>query len=48
MAVAANKDQREIPENWLSYPSLEEGVEGVRFIEAVVKSHQENFKAVDL
>jgi len=39
MAVAANKDGITPPEGWLSYPSVEEGAEGVRFIDAAVESH---------
>ena len=46
VAVAANKDQRGIPENWLSYPTVEQGAQGVRFIEAVVQSHAGNFQEV--
>ncbi len=40
LAVAARKDGIELPEGWLAYPELEEGVKGVRFIEAVVSSSQ--------
>ena len=48
VAVAANKDQRAVPENWLSYPTVEQGAQGVRFIEAVVQSHEGNFQAVNI
>jgi predicted dehydrogenase len=39
MAVAARKDGTKIPDGWLSYPTVEEGASGVRFIEAAVKSN---------
>ncbi|MBE1275906.1 Gfo/Idh/MocA family protein [Enterovibrio baiacu] len=40
LAVAARKDGTQIPANWLSYPRVAEGAQGVKFIEAVVTSHQ--------
>ncbi|USH01189.1 Gfo/Idh/MocA family oxidoreductase [Grimontia kaedaensis] len=39
MAVAARKDGVSAPENWLSYPTVEDGAKGVRFIEASVESN---------
>ena len=48
VAVAANKDQRTVPANWLSYPTVEQGAQGVRFIEAVVQSHKGNFQEVSV
>ena len=48
VAVAANKDQRAVPANLLSYPTVEQGAQGVRFIEAVVQSHNGNFQAVNI
>ena len=48
VAVAANKDQRAVPANWLSYPTVEQGAQGVRFIEAVVQSHAGNFQEVSV
>ena len=48
VAVAANKDQRTVPANWLSYPTVEQGAQGVRFIEAVVQSHAGNFQEVSV
>jgi predicted dehydrogenase len=40
LAVAARKDNLAIPDDWLAFPQLAEGVAGVRFIEATVESHQ--------
>ncbi len=42
MAVAARRDGLMVPDNWLEMPRLEDGVEGVRFIEAAVKSSNDN------
>ncbi|CZF78596.1 Glucose--fructose oxidoreductase precursor [Grimontia celer] len=39
MAVAAKKDGVSVPESWLSYPTVEDGAKGVRFIEASVESN---------
>ena len=42
MAVAARRDGIETPSGWLGYPKIAEGVQGVRFIEAAVRSHRSN------
>ena len=39
LAVAARRDDCEIPEGWLELPQVEDGVDGVRFIIAAVRSH---------
>ena len=39
LAVAARRDDREIPEGCLELPGVEDGVDGVRFIVAAVRSH---------
>ena len=39
MAVAAGKDGVAIPDNWLALPSVKDGADGVRFIEATVISN---------
>ncbi len=40
LAVAAHKDGVRYPSDWLAFPQIADGVAGVRFIEATVKSHQ--------
>ena len=40
MAVAARRDGAAPPTRWLGYPTLDQGVNGVRFIDASVRSHQ--------
>ncbi len=40
MAVAARKDGIRTPEGWLSLPTVEQGAQGVKFIDAAVQSHQ--------
>jgi predicted dehydrogenase len=40
LAVAARRDCVNIPAGWLVYPTVEDGAEGVRFIEAVVASNK--------
>ncbi len=40
MAVASRLDGRQIPEDWLGMPRVQDGADGVRFIEASVKSNQ--------
>lgn len=42
LAVAARRDRMKLPDDWLLYPRVEEGAASVRFIEAVVESHQNN------
>ena len=39
MAVAARRDGRELPAGWLGMPRVADGAEGVRFIEACVRSN---------
>lgn len=39
MAVAARKDARDLPDDWLSFPRVAEGAAGVRFIDASVQSN---------
>ena len=39
LAVAAHHDGISCPDDWLSYPTIDEGVAGVHFIEGAVKSH---------
>jgi len=40
MAVAARRDGVTPPEDWLDYPTIEDGAKGVRFIDAAVESHE--------
>jgi len=40
MAVAARKDGLNTPADWLALPRVDEGVDGVRFIHAAVRSHR--------
>ncbi len=40
MAVAARRDGVTFPSDWLSYPGVGQGADGVRFIDASVRSHQ--------
>ncbi|WP_114286724.1 Gfo/Idh/MocA family protein [Candidatus Halocynthiibacter alkanivorans] len=40
LAVAARRDGISPPEDWLSLPTVEQGAQGVRFIEAAVDSHR--------
>ena len=39
MAVAARKDGKDFPNNWLGMPGIADGAQGVRFIEAAYQSH---------
>lgn len=39
MAVAARRDGRDLPEGWLGMPLVADGAEGVRFIDACVRSN---------
>lgn len=39
MAVAARRDGRDVPPGWLGMPRVRDGADGVRFIEASVRSH---------
>lgn len=41
MAVAARKDGRDLPDGWLGMPRVADGAEGVRFIDACVRSDAE-------
>lgn len=40
MAVAARSDGISVPPDWLGYPGVTQGADGVRFIDASVRSHQ--------
>jgi len=48
MAVAARKDGRDLPDGWLSLPRVADGAEGVRFIDASVRSNTKNGDWVSL
>ena len=39
MAVAARRDEREVSSNWLEMPRVAEGADGVKFIDACVRSN---------
>jgi predicted dehydrogenase len=40
LAVAARHDGIALPPEWLNHPTVEQGAQGVRFIEAAVESHK--------
>ena len=40
MAVAARRDGVPPPPEWLKYPTVEQGAQGVRFVDAAVESHK--------
>ena len=40
LAVAARRDGLAVPEDWLLFPTVDQGARGVRFIEAAVESHE--------
>ena len=40
VAVAARRDQSELPDAYLRYPKIDEGIDGVRFIDACVRSNR--------
>jgi len=40
LAIAATRDGADAPAGWLAMPRVEEGADGVRFIEAAVRSHE--------
>ena len=42
LAVGARRDGLEMPDEWLGYPRVSDGVTGVRFIEAAVQSNAAN------
>ena len=48
MAVAARRDGRDLPEGYLGMPRVADGAEGVRFIEASVRSNTKNGDWVSL
>ena len=48
MAVAARRDGRDLPEGYLGMPHVADGAEGVRFIEASVRSNTKNGDWVSL
>ena len=39
LAIAARRDGRQTPDGWLALPRVADGADGVRFIEAAVRSH---------
>lgn len=39
LAVSARRDDITVPEGWLNFPRIGDGIDGVRFIEASVKSN---------
>ena len=41
LAIAACHDGADMPAGWLAMPRIEDGADGVRFIEAAVRSHQD-------
>lgn len=47
-AVAARKDGRDVPDGWLSMPRVADGADGVRFIDASVRSNTQNGSWVSL
>ena len=47
MAVALRRDGITPPADWLNYPTVEQGAQGVRFIDAAVESHQAGGAWVD-
>ena len=47
MAVAARRDGVTPPADWLNYPTVEHGAQGVRFIESAVESNQAGGSWVD-
>lgn len=48
MAVAARKDGRDLPDEWLGMPRVVDGADGVRFIDACVRSNTKNGSWVSL
>ena len=48
MAVAARADGIDLPQDWLGIPGVEDGSNGVRFIDATVRSHRDAGSWVDL
>jgi predicted dehydrogenase len=48
LAVAARRDGVTPPADWLNYPTVEQGAQGVRFIEAAVESHKAGGAWVDI
>lgn len=48
MAVAARRDRRPLPAGWIQYPTLADGVAGVRFIEAAVASDRDGGSWVEI
>ncbi len=48
MAVAARKDGRDLPDGWLGLPRVVDGADGVRFIDASVRSDTANGDWVSL
>ena len=40
LAVAARRDGRDVPANWLDMPRVRDGAAGVRFVDASARSHE--------
>ena len=40
VAVAARRDQIELPDPYLRYPKIDQGIDGVRFVDACVRSNE--------
>ena len=47
-AVAARRDQRVAPAGWLGMPGVRDGLAGVRFIEATVRSNAQDGALVEV
>ena len=48
LAIAARKDGIAVPADWLSYPNVQQGAEGVRFVDAAIGSHRSDGAWVQL
>lgn len=48
MAVAARRDGISVPADWLAMPLVHDGAQGVRFIDATVRSHEAGGAWVDI
>ncbi|WP_371169357.1 Gfo/Idh/MocA family protein [Aliiroseovarius sp. 2305UL8-7] len=42
MAIAAWRDGRRVPDTWLDMPRVADGADGVRFVDAAFRSHQQH------
>ena len=48
MAVAARRDGNTLPEDWLGFPRILDGAEGVRFVDASVRSNNSGGNWVEI